>query len=494
MDVLSYDLLEKKGYKGYLLKDAPERVLQFGEGNFLRAFTDCFVDIMNEKAGFNGKVVVVTPRGTGRQCDIINSQDGLYTLLLRGQEKGKRVDSKRIISCISRCINPYRDYDEFLKCAANKDLRFIVSNTTEAGIVYDPACEFSDAPASSFPGKLTRFLYERYNNGLPGFIILSCELIDRNGDELLSCVNKYIEKWGLPDDFAVWTRKENIFCSTLVDRIVPGYPKSEAEAICEELGYRDDLLDAGEVFASWVIEGPAGILDEFPADKADLGVSIVDNVDTYKKRKVRILNGAHTSMVLAAYLAGRDIVRDCMEDDCIRGYMKTALYDEIIPVLKGLDERELADFTEAVFDRFANPFIDHELLSIALNSTAKWKARVMPSLLEYHDLKGRLPKAITFSFAAYLSFYHSGRIMESGALKGLRNGSGFLIKDDEWVLEGFLKLKDSSNAELAKTIIDNEKMWGDSLKKLPGFAKAVTDDLNLITDVGMYEAMRRIQA
>ena len=494
MDILSYGLLKKIGYEGYLLKDAPERVLQFGEGNFLRAFTDHFIDVMNEKAGFNGKVVLVTPRGTGKHWNTINSQEGLYTLLLRGQEKGRRVDEKRIISCVSRCINPYEDNEAFLKCAANKDLRFIVSNTTEAGIVFDPDCRFTDEPASSFPGKLTRFLYERYKNALPGFIILSCELIDRNGDELFSCVQKYIKLWGLPDDFAKWTKKENIFCSTLVDRIVPGYPKGEAEAICEELGYRDDLLDAGEVFASWIIEGPKSIMDEFPADKAGLAVSVVDNVDAYKKRKVRILNGAHTSMVLAAYLAGRDIVRDCMEDDCIRGYMKKALYDEIIPVLKGLDKKELEDFTEAVFDRFANPFIDHELLSIALNSTAKWKARVMPSLLEYHELKGELPRVLTFSFAAYLSFYHSGRALEEGALKGERDGQGFLIKDDEWVLEEFLRLKDAGPLELTEAITDNEKMWGDSLKKLPGFKEAVRDDLELIADIGMYEAMRRIQA
>lgn len=494
MDRLCYETLEKQGYGGYLQKDAPERILQFGEGNFLRAFVDHFVDVMNEKTGFNGKVVVVTPRGTGKHWNLLNTQEGLYTLLLRGQEKGVRIDDKRIISCISRCINPCEDHGEFLKCAANPELRFIVSNTTEAGIVYDPQCGLTDEPSSSFPGKLTRFLYERFKYGLKGFIILSCELIDRNGDELLSCVEKYSEQWGLPEDFKQWVRKENVFCSTLVDRIVPGFPKEEAGSIWEELGYRDDLMDAGEVFASWVIEGPGSLFDEFPADKAGLPVILTDNVDPYKKRKVRILNGAHTSMVLAAYLAGRDIVRDCMEDDCIRGYMKKALYDEIIPVLKGLDKKELEDFTEAVFDRFANPFIDHELMSIALNSTTKWKARVMPSLLEYHELKGELPRVLTFSFAAYLSFYHSGRTLEEGALKGERDGQGFLIKDDEWVLEEFLRLKDAGPLELTEAITDNEKMWGDSLKKLPGFNEAVRDDLELIKDLGMYEAMRRIQA
>ena len=492
MDRLCYETLEKQGYGGYLLKTAPERVLQFGEGNFLRAFVDHFIDIMNERTGFNGKVVAVTPRGTGKHWNVLNTQEGLYTLLLRGREKGRRVDDKRILSCISRCINPYEDHNEFLRCAANPDLRFIVSNTTEAGIVYDPLCKVTDEPASSFPGKLTRFLYERFKNGLSGFIILSCELIDRNGDELLNCVEKYARLWELPEEFSEWIRKENTFCSTLVDRIVPGFPKEEAEKIWEELGYRDDLLDAGEIFASWVIEGPKTILDEFPADKAGLPITITDNVDPYKKRKVRILNGAHTSMVLAAFLAGRDIVRECMEDDCIRGYMKTALYEEIIPVLKGLDQKELKEFGEAVFDRFANPFIDHELLSIALNSTAKWKARVMPSLLEYYEQKGYLPKILTFSYAAYLSFYHCGRVLEAGVLKGERNGREFLIKDDEWVLKEFLRLRDAGALELVGAITDNEKMWGDSLGKLPGFKETVTDDLKLITDMGMYEAMRKI--
>ncbi|MCR4807790.1 MAG: tagaturonate reductase [Lachnospiraceae bacterium] len=494
MDILTYETLEKTGYEGFLLKDAPERVLQFGEGNFLRAFTDHFIDILNEKAEFNGKVVVVQPRGTGRKCDVINGQDGLYTLLLRGNDKGRKVDEKRVISCISRCINPYREYDAFLKCALNPDLRFIVSNTTEAGIVYDPECGLADEPASSFPGKLTQFLYERFKSGLPGFIILSCELIDRNGDELLKCVLEYAKQWDLPDDFKDWLERENLFCSTLVDRIVPGYPGAEADKICEELGYRDELLDAGEVFASWVIEGPGTIMDEFPADKAGLPIQVVDNVDPYKKRKVRILNGAHTSMVLAAFLAGKDIVRDCMEDDCIRGFMDRTLNDEIIPVLKGLDEKELKSFTEAVFDRFANPFIDHELLSIALNSTAKWKARVMPSLLEYYEMKKELPKLLTFSFAAYLAFYRRGRSHEEGALKGSRGGEEFLIKDDGWVLDEFLKLRDEDDEAFTKAIIDNERMWGSPLKDLPGFKEAVLSDIKLINEKGMYEAMRLKQA
>lgn len=493
MDKLNYKVLESTGYDGYILKDAPERVLQFGEGNFLRAFVDNFFDLMNEKAGFNGKVVLAQPieQGLG---DMINAQEGLYTLFLRGQENGQKVNRKRVISCVSRCLNPYSEYDKLMECASNPDLRFIVSNTTEAGIAYDPACKKDDKPASSFPGKLTQFLYERYQKGLKGFIILSCELIDRNGDELKRCVNKYIDQWGLGEDFKKWTDDENIFCSTLVDRIVPGYPRAEAASICEELGYEDNIIDTAEVFGAWVIEGPQSIKDELPVEKAELPILVVDNVDPYKKRKVRILNGAHTSMIMAAYIAGQDIVRDCMKDDVIKGFMNKALYDEIIPPLsESLKKEDLMEFAEAVSDRFANPFIDHQLLSISLNSQSKWKARVMPTVLEYFEQKKELPKVLTFSFAAFLSFYHLGQEKGDKCLIGVRGGNSFEIKDDEWVLDDFYALKDASDDELAGSIIDNEKMWGDALKKLPGFKEAVRENLKLIKEKGMYEAMSLIQ-
>ncbi|MEG1720264.1 MAG: tagaturonate reductase, partial [Pseudoflavonifractor sp.] len=242
MEKLCYKTLADLNYDGYLLKDAPERVLQFGEGNFLRAFVDYFMDMMNEKAGFNGKVVLAQPIAPGL-ADIINSQEGLYTLFLRGRENGQQVCRKRVISSVSRCINPYSDFAALLDCAKNPDLRFIASNTTEAGIAFDPTCKLSDAPQSSFPGKLTRFLYERWTLKLPGFIILSCELIDHNGEELRKCVEEYIALWQLPAAFAQWVAEENTFCSTLVDRIVTGYPRNEAAALCEELGYEDNILD-----------------------------------------------------------------------------------------------------------------------------------------------------------------------------------------------------------------------------------------------------------
>lgn len=488
MDKLSYKLLKAQGFEGYLLESAPERVLQFGEGNFLRAFVDYFIDNLNEKAGFNGKVVLTQPIAPGL-ADIINSQEGLYTLFLRGQENGEKVNRKRVISCVSRCINPYQDYTALLDCAKNPDLRFLVSNTTEAGIVFDPACKFDDAPPASFPAKLTRFLYERHQLGLPGFVILSCELIDHNGDELKKCVGQYIDLWGLDEGFAAWVRDENIFCSTLVDRIVTGYPRAEAAAICEELGYEDNLIDTGEVFGFWVIEGPQSLKDELPFEKAGLPVIIVDDHTPYKQRKVRILNGAHTSMVLGAYLAGQDIVRDCMKDDVIRGFMNKTIYDEIIPTLD-LPREDLTDFAAAVAERFANPYIDHALLAISLNSTAKWKARVMPSLLEYKMRTGNLPACITFSFAAYIAFYHAGRERGVDCLIGRRGETTFEIKDDQWALDFYYDHRDDDAKALAHAVIHNGKMWGTELAELPDFEEAVAAALARIEDVGMYQAMK----
>lgn len=488
MEKLSYQALEAQGFQGYLLKEAPERVLQFGEGNFLRAFVDYFVDVMNEKAGFNSKVVLTQPIAPGL-ADIINSQEGLYTLFLRGRENGQQVNRKRVISCVSRCLNPYQDYQALLACAENPELRFLVSNTTEAGIAFDPACKFDDTPPSSFPAKLTRFLYQRYKLGLPGFVILSCELIDHNGEELKKCVREYISLWGLEEEFARWTENENLFCSTLVDRIVTGYPRSEAADICRELGYQDDLIDTGEVFGFWVIEGPQSLKKELPFEKAGLPVIVVDDHTPYKQRKVRILNGAHTSMVLGAYLAGQDIVRACMEDDVIHGFMNKTIYKEIIPTLD-LPVKELTDFAAAVTERFNNPYIDHSLLAISLNSTAKWKARVMPSLLEYVKRTGQLPACITFSFAAYLAFYHKGRQQGDGCLIGTRGEDSYQIKDDQWVLDFYYDHRDDDAGDLAHAVICNEKMWGDQLSGLPGFEAAVVSALERIQADGMYQAMK----
>lgn len=492
MKKLCYATLEEQGYDGYLLKDAPERILQFGEGNFLRAFVDYFVDMMNEKADFHSKVVLCQPIAAGLS-NLINSQEGLYTLYLRGFEKGKKVNDKRIISCVSRCLNPYEDFDILLDCAKNPDLRFIACNTTEAGITYDPSCQFQDRPASSYPGKLTQFLYQRFchfgEEKGKGFIILSCELIDDNGKELEKCVLQYARQWNLGESFLKWIQEENIFCSTLVDRIVTGYPRNEAAALCEENGYEDQIIDTGEVFGFWVIEGPESLKKELPFEKAGLPVLITENHKPYKQRKVRILNGAHTSMVLGAFLAGQDIVRNCMEDETIKGFMNKAIYDEIIPTLT-LPREELTDFAASVTERFQNPFIDHALLSISLNSTSKWKARVLPSVKGYFEKTGKIPVCLTASFAFYLAFYRGIRL-ENNTLIGLRNKTEeYKIQDDADILSFFYTHKDDTTSDYVHAVCSNEAFWGEDLSKIPDFERDLCTCLETIQTKGAYALMK----
>lgn len=478
MEKLSYELLKKQSYNGYLLQNAPERVLQFGEGNFMRGFVDYFIDILNEKCNFNGKVCLCQPIENGL-ADMINAQDGLYTLYLRGFENGSRVNSKRIISSVSRCINPYKQFDELLKCAHNPNLRFITSNTTEAGIVFDNSCKFADAPPSSFPAKLTRFLYERYTAKLKGFIILSCELIDNNGAELKRCVLEYINRWNLSEDFAQWVNKENLFCSTLVDRIVTGYPRSEADTLNKENRYIDNIIDTAECFGFWAIEGPDNIAQELEFEKAGLPVIVTPDHTPYKKRKVRILNGAHTAMVLAAHLSGKKIVRECMDDEVISGFMSSCVFNEIMPTLT-LPKNELNSFAAAVNERFKNPFIDHALLAIALNSTSKWRARVMPSVKEYTAKFGKLPRLLVLSLAALIAFY--------------RAETGKNANDDEWVLDLFAQNANAENADLVKAVLSCEKMWGENLCEINCLESMVTGFLNHIDSKGIYEVLRYEQS
>ena len=488
MEQLCYETLEKAGYTGYLLKNAPERVLQFGEGNFLRAFADYWFDMANEKAGWNGKCVLVQPIAQGL-TQLINRQEGLYTLYLRGRQNGEKVDAKRVVSSVSRCLNPYekQDYDAMMDVAAGEALEYIVSNTTEAGIVYDPSCRLEDCPPASFPAKLTQVLLHRWRAGRPGVVVLSCELIDNNGKELLRCVNQYIKQWGLEEGFARWVNGDCTFCSTLVDRIVPGRIRDAAEAarLEDENGYRDALIDVGEVFGVWNIEGPEWLAEKLPFRAAGLNCPVVPDVTPYKKRKVRILNGAHTGFVLGAYLAGYDIVRDCMQDDVILGFMNRMLHEEVIPTLP-LDRQDLEAFAAAVPDRFNNPFINHELMSITLNSTSKWRARNMPSLLEYAQTAGKLPPCLAMSFAAYIAFYSSDiqALTEQGLVCRRPKGNEYTVSDDRWVLEFYYSRRGVSDETLVHDVMTNEKMWGQDLTLVPGFEQAAAENLRRIRTEG----------
>lgn len=497
MKRLSYKTLKEQYYNRYLLQNAPEKVLQFGEGNFLRAFADYFIDILNEETDFNGKVVIVQPREKRTSVTIaekLNEQEGLYTLYQRGFKDNQQINEKRIISCVSRCINAYSDFEAMIQCAENPDLRYIISNTTEAGIQYDPSCQFTDAPASSFPGKLTQFLYHRFEiwgkETGKGFIILPCELIDDNGKALKDCVIRYAHQWELGENFLQWLEEENIFCSTLVDRIVTGYPQNEAQTLHKENGYEDQVINACEIFAFWAIEGPDWIQKELNFKKAGLPVIITDDYVPYKHRKVRILNGAHTASVLGAYLAGKNIIRDCMEDDVIRTFMNKAILQEIIPTLT-LPKIELEIFAHAVNERFQNPFIDHELLSIALNSTSKWKNRVLPTLKDYIKKTGSLPKYLTMSFAFYLEFYRRGKILTTDGLMASRpNGDQYIISDDPKILEFYRIHRNDSTSQFVSSVCSNREFWGEDLTNLPGFADKITELLESIDKTSVYDVIK----
>ncbi len=484
------------------LKVAPrrrltEKVLQFGEGAFLRGFVDWMIHRLNSEGIFNGSVVVVQPLPTGL-IPQLNAQNGLYTLALRGLQDGNVVEQKEIISCISRGVNPYEEYETFLQCAHEPSLRYIVSNTTEAGIACDPNDKSEDRPANSFPGKLTALLYERYRTfkGDPtkGFIMLPCELIERNGDKLRRCVLQTARAWQLPLAFIQWIEKHNVFCNTLVDRIVTGYPREEAAAFAEKLGYEDALLDTGEIFHAWVIEGPAWLAKELPFDRVGLNVIWTDNVNPYRDRKVRILNGAHTMTVLAAFLAGKNTVLECMQDADIARFLRQGLSEEIIPTLD-LPRGELQAFADAVCERFTNPFVKHFLSSIALNSVSKFAARVLPSIKEFQQRQGRLPHRLTFSLAALLAYYRGTEIRE-GALIGQRGQESYRIQDNLPVLEAmrdaWLACDGSAAAvqTFVKQLLARRDLWLEDLTEIPDLVPTVARDLLSILQHGAAAALR----
>ncbi len=374
-----------------------EKILQFGEGGFLRGFADWMLQIVNEQTDFDGSVVVIQPIREG-MCDVLSAQGCTYTHVIRGAEG---VETKKI-DVISRCVKPYDDFDSYLALAENKDFRFIISNTTEAGIAFSANDKFEDRPANSFPGKLTQLLKRRYDLGLPGFVFLPCELNDKNGEKLKACVLQYADLWQLGDGFKTWIEKGNIFCNTLVDRINTGYPRGETI----DVGFEDKMLNTSEYFHLWVIEGYADLCAEIPFDKCGLNVIVTDKLEMYRTRKVRILNGAHTSLVPYALLSGLDTVRSCMEDETMREHLRKCVFDEIIPTLD-LPKEELIEYADSVLTRFANPYIRHMLSAIALNSVSKFKVRVLPSILEYIKRFGKMPETLLFSFAKLIDFYRT---------------------------------------------------------------------------------------
>ena len=427
------------------------------------------------------------PISIGTLFPAFKEQDYRYTVVLRGLVDGKEVEDARIVRSVSDAVDSYAEYDKYAEYAKCETLRFIVSNTTEAGIVLDESDRLELCPPNSYPGKLTKFLYERAVHfdyaANKGLIILPVELIDDNGIMLKKCVFELAKLWKLGDKFVKWLEEACVFTSTLVDRIVTGYPRGEDEAIWAKLGYEDRLVDTAEPLGLWVIESDKDISGELPLCECGLPVIFTDNQKPYKQRKVRILNGAHTSFVPMAFQCGHDYVLQAMNDDIILKFMQNTLYDEVIPTLT-LPKDDLLAFAEAVTGRFKNPFIKHALLAICLNSVSKWRARCMPSLLVYVENEGKLPEHLAFSLAALMSLYHGGNIVD-GKLECLRDGEKYVLQDDMPVLEFFTGAKDMPVDEYVAAFIGNESFFGPELGKVAGLKEYVTKAFCDIQEKGM---------
>lgn len=466
----------------------PEKIIQFGEGNFLRSFVDWQLDIINKNTDLNAGIAVVRPIDYDT-VPLLNIQDGLYTSIIRGiNEKGEVVKDYRIISSINREIPVYKEFDEYLKLAHNPEMRFIISNTTEAGIVYSDEDKYDDRPQNTFPAKLTRLLHERFKvfNGEvnKGFILMPCELIDYNGEELKKIVLKYADLWNLEEEFKNWLVTGNIWCSTLVDRIVTGYPRAEKDELVKELGYEDKFMTTGEYFYLFVIQGPKDILTkELRLDKVNLNILIVNDLKPYKMRKVGILNGAHTAMVPVAYLYGIDTVREAMENSDVRTFIEKAIDEEIIPALD-MDKKELVEFKEAVIKRFQNPYVKHMLMDISLNSMSKYKSRILPQVLETYRRTGKLPKRLLFSLAALIRFY-----------KGVReNGNVINLRDDKHHLEMYQELWKTNNyRKIVEHVLGLEKHWDINLNTIEGMTDLVTHCVEKIDKYGVKKALEEVK-
>ena len=457
----------------------PERIIQFGEGNFLRAFADWIIYNMNERADFNSSVVVVQPIEKG-MIDMLNMQDCLYHVNLQGLDNENTVNSLTMIDVISRALNPYKDNDAFLKLGEQPEMRFIISNTTEAGITFDPACKLTDAPASSYPGKLTQLLYHRFKtfNGdmTKGFIIFPCELIFLNGHKLKETIYQYIEHWNLGEEFKTWFTEACGVYATLVDRIVPGFPHKDIATIQKKTGYNDNLVVQGEIFHLWVIEAPEEVAKEFPADKAGLNVLFVPSEEPYHERKVTLLNGPHTVLSPVAYLAGTDIVRDACRHDIIGKYIHKVMFDELMQTLN-LPKDELEKFANDVLERFNNPFVDHQVTSIMLNSFPKYKTRDLPGVKEYLARKGELPEGLVLGLAAIITYYKGGKRAD---------GADITPNDAPEIMELLTSLwATGSTQKVTEGVLGAKSIWGENLNEIPGLTRMVKKYLDDIQENGM---------
>ena len=466
----------------------PVKVLQFGEGNFLRAFTNWIIEKMNQTDVLSSETVIIQPISQGL-VHILNQQEGLYHLSLKGLKNGKPTDETELITNVRKGINPYENFREFLAQAENPDLEFIISNTTEAGIAFQPNDKPNDQPPSSFPAKVAVFLRHRYQHfngaGEKGLIFLPCELIDKNGEKLKQYIIQLAESWSWDQEFINWVNNHCIFCNTLVDRIVPGFPRETIDEVQESLGYSDQLVVVGEQFHLWVIEGPEEVKERFPAHQAELNVVFTSDLAPYRTRKVRILNGAHTLGVPTGYLYGNRTVRENMDDPISGAFLEKAIFDEIIPTLEG-EEEDLKQFAKDVMDRFRNPFIKHLLSSIALNSTSKYKTRVLPSLLTYHQITGKVPQRLALGLAALICFYKGEFEGQPTPINDVKEATTFF--EDEW--KTWKDKKDT--VVLVAAVLKHEPFWGQDLTGITGLADVVTNQVDRILAGDLAEIMKEL--
>lgn len=470
-------------------KTYPTRILQFGEGNFLRAFTDWIVNHMNHEIGFNVGIDVIQPLPQG-MVDRLNVQQGLYHVYLKGIKDGQPVKEFTFIDCINQGINAYTDYEAYENSYLNPELRFVFSNTTEAGIAMDTSDTLEMKPQRSFPAKVAALLYQRYKTFKgdtdKGLIFFSCELIDKNGDTLKKYVLQHAINWQLGDEFISWVNQCCAFCNTLVDRIVPGFPKEEIMQIQQELGYNDNLVVVGEYFHFWVIEAPEWVQQEFPASKAGLQVKFVDDITPYREQKVLVLNGCHTGSFAVAYLSGLETVREAFEDPIAGQFMRELVYQEVVPVLQG-DEKELTAFAHKILERFSNPYIRHLWQSIALNAMSKWETRNLPTVLKFYKAYGKLPQRQVFSLAALIAYY-----------KGEINGKSYSLQDDQWIQDFYRQAWAECDGslfsieKLVKKVLALENLWKQDLNQIPGLTATVSHYLSLIEQAGMKEAVKTV--
>lgn len=468
---------------------SPVRVVQFGEGNFLRAFIDWMIQKMNQESGFDGQVMIVQPipsAGPMDMAQVINEQGGRYTLILRGFADGKPVQSREIIDCVNGCLNPYAQWAETMELLKVPTVRFVFSNTTEAGIEYKPEAYTPGKVQTTFPAKLAALTFERFKAGLPGLIFIPCELINHNGSTLRKYMLQYAADWNLPAEYSAWLNNECRFYNTLVDRIVAGYPREEAAQMEQELGYHDRLLDCGEIFHFFVLEGDPSLEDELPLSKSGLTVRIVADQSPYRTRKVRFLNGAHTADVPASIMGGLTFVDEMMRDADFGQMTRRCIYKEIAPTVQ-LPDSEKISFADSVVERFLNPFAHHRLMSISLNSVSKWKVRVLPSLKDFVEMSGKLPQALAFSLAALARFY---RVDAAGQSK--LGDVAWSVTDSPEVVAFFASIAPLSDAEYVRQMLAKTDFWDCDLNTIPGLTDFVTAKLALIEAKGIREAVRSI--